>query len=416
MAQSAHRNRGGRVSWRSVLIVQGLVAASFGAAWARDAERTTASVVETVTQHPAWERVPIPRETPLRVSSLYNDPELVSDAELAAVLRQVRPQFAPEHLSPNHVEHALRIWGVDATFADKNVMSGAALKDFLVNHGHYLASWGTDHKPLLIEENEGVRIRWGKLDGASVHHDHWLASLTEAGVRLDEPVYMPSHKQKTIGDVLQQALRDFQLDERETEWSAMAFGLWLPPIRSWQTQDGRELSFDLIAERLMRGTDRIGVCHGTHRVYSLALLTRLDDEYRILQPQTRSKVIAHLAHVRDLLVASQFPDGHWPSNWSEGADALANPIDDALFRKVIATGHHLEWLALVPEELHPPRENIRKAAKWAIQTTVEQPTSAILSRYTFYSHVGGAMSLWRSQRASDFWRAWEAKENDPKGI
>ena len=33
----------------------------------------------------------------------------------------------------------------------------------------------------------------------------------------------------------------------------------------------------------------------------------------------------------------------------------------------------------------------------------------ILSNYTFYSHVGNALALWRNTRAPAFWKKWEAK-------
>ena len=353
------------------------------------------------------EVVPIVREHPLRIESLYDDPQVVGDDELAGVLKQVQPRFSPKNLRPNYVEHALRIWGVDSQFSDPEVLSGLQLRDLLIDHGRYLASWGDRIQPLLVESREGIEVRWGREEGASVHHDHWLACLTEAGVALHEPIYTPSHHTRTINDAVQQALRDFHIDEREVEWSAMAFGLWLPPARSWQTLDGRTVSFDMLADRLMRGDKRFGVCSGTHRVYSIVLLLRLDELQSILSQEVREKMMAHMHAVRQLLIDSQFEDGHWPSNWEKGADAVHKPIDDPLQKRVISTGHHLEWLALAPEELHPPREQIRKAARWAIDTTLSRTPAQILEHYTFYSHVGGALSLWRKTRAADFWRVHE---------
>ena len=353
------------------------------------------------------EVVPIEREHPLRIESLYDDPQVVSDDELAGVLKQVQPRFSSKNLRPNYVEHALRIWGVDAQFSDPEVLSGPQLRDLLIDHGRYLASWGDRIQPLLVESRAGVEVRWGREEGASVHHDHWLACLTEAGVALHEPIYTPSQHTRTINDAVQQALRDFHIDEREVEWSAMAFGLWLPPARSWQTLDGRTVSFDMLADRLMRGDKRFGVCSGTHRLYSIVLLLRLDELYSILSPEVRERMIAHMHGVRQLLIDSQFEDGHWPSNWEKGADAVHKPIDDPLQKRVISTGHHLEWLALAPEELHPPREQIRKAARWAIDTTLSRTPAQILEHYTFYSHVGGALCLWRKTRAADFWRVHE---------
>ena len=74
---------------------------------------------------------------------------------------------------------------------------------------------------------------------------------------------------------------------------------------------------------------------------------------------------------------------------------------------MIATGHHLEWLAIAPESLHPPREQIRKAAAWITQKTISMKESEILDNYTFFSHVGNALAMWRKTSPSKFWMEWE---------
>ncbi|MFG0334229.1 MAG: hypothetical protein ACF8TS_12765 [Maioricimonas sp. JB049] len=395
-----------QISWKTVTLVQVLVLMAFAVAIAVDARAVTEAVSQRLFEDSPFEPVPIPREKPLVVTPLYDRPDFVSNEDLAAVLRQIRPQFDREQMKPNYVEHALRAWGVRAQFADPAIPSGEELALFLTDHARFSDSWGKQARPLLIDRPQGIAIRWGRETGASVHHDHWLASLTEAGVSRDTPVYGPARRDITIGDVVQESLRDFRLDERETEWTAMAFGLWLPPTRHWTGGDGRQYSFDLIARRLMRGHKEKGVCSGTHRVYSLVLLIRLNDEFDILSDAMRAEVYGFLEDVRDAITAAQFEDGHWPSNWPDGAAAVARPVDDPVYRQVIATGHHLEWLAIAPRDLHPPDDQIRRAAEWVIRTTVEQPTEDILTRYTFYSHVGNALALWRNTHPADFWMAW----------
>lgn len=403
------------ISFLGVLAVQvllvGLVAASY-AALTPD-EKT--DVQQVLLRRDIPPTVFIPREKPLSVEPLYDDPEVVTDDELAAVLRQLQPRFPAEKRKPNFVEHALRAWSARATFADPRAMSGADMVDFLVNHGSYRKSWGdkADETPLLENRPHGVAIRIGSDSSESVHHDHWLACLTEAGVPLSEPVFAPGRPNGTLNDVLQEALRDFKPDERETEWSAMAFGFWICPQKSWHTTNGREVSFDLLARRLIRGDMRFGVCNGTHRIYSLTVLLRLNESFEILSKEVRDEVWAHLEQVRDLIKVSQFPDGHWPTNWPKGAEAVQNPVDDVNYKKVIATGHHLEWLAIAPQELHPPREQIVRAAKWVISDTVSKSEEEILERYTFYSHVANAMALWRKTHPADFWKEWE--KTHPEG-
>ncbi|MEX0717997.1 MAG: hypothetical protein WD066_15490 [Planctomycetaceae bacterium] len=396
------------------LSLQAFVLAAFAGAWLCLSDGSSQALATAVTGRSQAIVVPVARELPLVVEPLYDDPELVGDEELALVLKRLRPIFPRREMKPNHIEHALRIWGVDATFADPAALSGAELRDFLCDHATFLMAYRDEPvEPLLMERPRGIAVRWDRKPGGSVHHDHWLASLTEAGVRIDQPVFGPSRRDSDIGDVLQEALRDFRVDEAEVEWSAMAFGLWLPPVRDWRDRDGRTVSFDLIAQRLMRGHKRFGVCVGTHRVYSLMLLVRLDDAHGILTPAIRADALAHLAKVRDLLIESQYDEGYWHGNWSQGAAAKNAATDDEDYRRVIATGHHLEWLAIAPPELHPPRESLRRAARWLIDETLSVPEETLRERYTFYSHVGNALALWRGTHPATFWREWTATHGEP---
>lgn len=398
-----------RITWELTLIVQLIAAAAVVQSYAISSPEQRQQSLRKLNSGWGAPVVPVPRETPLVIEPLYDDPEVVSDEELAAVLTRVQPRFRKKALTPNYVEHALRAWGANATFLDPKMMSGEAMKDFLVDHGQFLASWGESTPPLLQDRQDGVAIRWGLEDGASVHHDHWLACLSEAGVPLREPVFTPSQRRKQMNDVLQEALRDFRVDEIEIEWSALAFGLWIAPQKSWiTTTQGREVSFDLIAERLISGPKKFGTCLGTHRVYSLMVLVRLDDQHDILSDRVRERAMKYLLSVRDLITASQFPDGHWSANWMDGANALTNSVPDGIVDQVTATGHHLEWLAIAPIELHPPRAAIRKAADWIIQTTAAQSKSEFGQRYTYFSHVGNALALWRKTHPAEFWRKWEA--------
>ena len=396
------------ISLKLFLLVQLLMIAGLGIAYATLPKQGKSEVQEMITGHKQYPKVVLEKKTAWRVPPLFDDPEVVSDEELAMVLSKVRPKFPHNKNKPNFVEHALRFWHVDAVFQDPDVMSGEEMKNFLTDHGRYLASWGGDIKPLFIDREEGVAIRWGYEEGASVHHDHWLASLTEGGIALDETLVTPSRRM-TVQEAVQEGLRDFHLDERETEWSAMAFGLWLAPDgqKDWTTNDGRVITFDMLAERLIRGHCRYGVCGGTHRVYSLMLLWRLNEEFGILSDDMKEKVWSHLEYVRDTITQSQFEDGHWPWNWADGKKAVEEPEYRDEYQSVIATGHHLEWLAIAPEELHPPREQILKAADWLIKNVESKSPEQIMQHYTFYSHVGSAFSLWRKTRAADFWRKWQ---------
>ncbi len=402
-----------RISLAVFVCLQVVVVTAFAVGYARLSDQAEVQFHETVLRQELYPMVPIERERPLSISPLYDDPSVVSHEDLARVLVKIRPKFPEKGRKPNYVEHALRAWGENATFRDPAVMSGEAMRDFLIDHSRYAGSWSRDDshgvEPILIDRPRGIAVRWASRQDTSVHHDHLLACLTEAGVRIDQRVYPPSGRYVILNDVLQEALRDFRPDERETEWSTMAFALWLPPVKSWQTNKGRTVTFDMMADRLIRGHKEMGVCAGTHRVYSLMLLWRLDQDYDLVSDETAERIFAHLKSVRDVIEESQFPDGHWPPNWADGRSAVENPRPAEPEQNVIATGHHLEWLAIAPEELHPPRETIRRAARWLIETTTSKTDAEIYDHYTFYSHVGNALALWRNTHPTPFWQEWTAK-------
>ncbi|GIX04013.1 MAG: hypothetical protein KatS3mg113_1019 [Planctomycetaceae bacterium] len=394
------------VTWKQGLLTQALLGICWLSAWLGTPERDRpipAAWRKAGFQHS--EVLPQPATTtPYNITPLYDDVSVVSDEELAQVLQRILPRFPREKLRPNVVEHALRTWGAKIDFEDSELLSGPEMVRFLTDHASYITSWGQQIEPLLQDRQPGVTVRWGREECASVHHDHLLACLTEAGLPLDTPVYTP--KQRTrLAAILQQAIYDFHVDEAEVEWSSLAFTLWQIP-QPWRNDQRRELSFDLLAERLMRGDRKLGTCSGTHRVYTLIVLWRLNEQRPLLSAEMKTRVWEHLRGVQQAILASQFPEGYWPSNWPEGEAAIRLPVNEELYRRVIATGHHLEWLALAPEELQLPRERIRRAARWLVETTTRQPGRILRDQYTFFSHVGNALCLWRRTRPADFWKRW----------
>ena len=123
--------------------------------------------------------------------------------------------------------------------------------------------------------------------------------------------------------------------------------------------------------------------------------------------------MSYLAAVRDLIATAQREDGSWGSNWTDGAEALAKADPAELISKrVIATGHHLEWLSIAPIELHPPKDQILKAADWLIANVDATPQDEIDSNYTFYSHVGKALAMWRHTSPAAFWTEWRKTHPD----
>ena len=406
----ADRNR---VSFKTAFVVQAVFGLCFVAAWCVLPEYQQRRLAAQVQHKPPLADVTFRNRVPAVVTALYDDANVISDDELHMVLEKILPRFERDRLRPNYVEHALRTWGCRIEFDDPELMSGPQMTEFLLNTGQYVTSWGTGSSPLLEPIEDGVRVRWGTDGTASVHHDHMLASLAEAGIDLDRAVFT-TRRQTIMEQILSEALRDFRLDERETEWSTLAFALYLAEQQtsSWHNSEGRRITFDMLADRLMRSHRNRGVCLGTHRVFSLMALLRSNENSggTLIFPQTQSAVMRYLSDTRDLLVASQLPDGSWPPNWYDGENAAERrDPDEQIHRRVIATGHHLEWLAIAPLELHPPHNRILKAARWVIENTRDTPQRTIDANYTFYSHVGNALALWRRTTVAEFWESSAGK-------
>lgn len=404
------RNSRRSVSWRTWLAVQLGFGAAFASSWLWLPTERQHEVIAKMTRQPVELDVDLSKTACGNVGPLYDDLDVISDDDLAIVLKKIVPRFSRSHLRPNLVEHALRTWGSKIIFHNADAISGPQMADFLTDTSKYIESWGQNNPPLMEDTPQGVYVRWAEDSSASVHHDHTLAALTESGLALDAPVFTTA-RSLHVRDVLSEALRDFRLDDRETEWSAMSFALWLGPqhTHSWHNGDGRQITFDMLAERLMRNHKRDGVCLGTHRVYTLMLMLRLDEQQNgaLISTETKSTIMDYLQVSRDAIIASQSADGSWPANWTDGAEAeaKADPNEPA-HKRVIATGHHLEWLSIAPPELHPPREKILSAAKWLVNNVKETPQSEIDKNYTFYSHVGKALAMWRKTSPAEFWEKY----------
>lgn len=344
--------------------------------------------------------LPSPRAEPLAISPLYDDPGVVGDDQLRRVLGRLgfRPQGAETQLG--HVDHALRFWGPNVEFDDPGVMGGPQLLGVLTDHRQFVELYGAEREPLLIDDGRGVRVRFLEGPASASHQDHTLASLAEVGRRLDSPIVTPL-RETELRAVLEQSLRDFSLNQVEYEWSSLAYALFLPPVSSWFTSEGQRTSFDRLAGRLMRERLPRGVCAGNHRLHALVAFLRVDDRMRrsegapILAPETRERIVGYLREATAKLVRNQHPDGFWDEEWPDHAPAPGEPAEGELGFRLIVTGHALEWWALSPAELHPPREVLVAAGQWLVRTVEGLSEDEIRQNFTYLSHVGRALALWR---------------------
>jgi hypothetical protein len=347
---------------------------------------------------------------PLRPESLKIDlqcdnPAVVTDDQLRRVLLRLRPVNRGAENRVNEIEHALRLWGSEADFGDPAFLTGMELRSLLTDHRHFAQMYGSDELPLLMDEDNGVGIRTLEGPRTSAHADHTLSVLTEVNTPLDFPVVTPTRR-TSFREIVERSLREFSLNQIEYEWSIAAYAVYLPPVTRWRTSEGQEVTFDRLAVRIMRESLPRGVCLGNHRLYTLVVLLRIDDQFPILSPEMRIEITEFLRRATVMLVQHQHPDGFWNDLWpfeTPGSSAASDRVGDRLAERLIATGHALEWWAMAPPELHPPRSVLAAAGQWLVKTVDSLTDGEIHENYVYLTHVGRALAIWRGQEAFDAW-------------
>ena len=352
---------------------------------------------------------PQPVLEPKRYEPRYDRPDVVSDEQLQRVLLKLQPRLRGGKPQINHVDHALRFWGVEAKFTDKNSLSGEELRRLLLDHRSFAGAWGKKTKPFLLPQTrddvELLSFRTKAGAATASHVDHTLAALAECGTPLDYPVLTPKGE-LPLRAAFDQAFHEFSLNQVEYEWSSLVFLHYLPHAASWFTTEGQRVTWDLLADRMMRQRLAQGVCFGQHRLHALTLLLLADEEQHWLSAETRQRVISHLQDVTARLVATQHADGYWDGRWPgdevdgpqpEKVVGVLGPAADRL----LATGHVLEWWAFAPAEVLPPDENLVRAGQWLANTVDGLSESEVRRYYTFLTHAGRSLSLWRSRRPAD---------------
>ncbi|MDA7951873.1 MAG: hypothetical protein MPJ24_10345 [Pirellulaceae bacterium] len=375
------------------------------------------------------EQFPSLREEPIVVRPQHSKawqtqgPFIVDDNQLKRVLQKLVLLDKKRESNVGHIDHAIRFRGIlekGPTYAvtKKEQLYGEKLRQLMLHHPTFNSQFGLGILPLLQEGPEGVRFRTQEGVYTSTHVDHTMACLAEVGTPLSHPIVLPSGKELTFGDVVLQSLADFSLNQEEYEWSAMTYALFLPPVREWKTTEGQMVSFDLMCQRLMRQKMPQGVCLGNHRIYSLVLILRVDeqqaDEAKIISPETRQQVMDYLLRQTQILSNTQHPNGFWNANWPFEKPPSPQPATegqiDTLGDRLLATGHILEWWAMAPEELRPEPFVVKRASQWMVKTIDSLTEEEVVDYYTYLSHAGRALALWRGQFPEDFLKTYDQQK------
>jgi hypothetical protein len=330
---------------------------------------------------------------------------------LRAVLDRVKPPMQP--LKTNNLVHALRLWGPSADFGDPQIPSGREMLDYFLDDRTFRRLAGEDAPPLFYRDRDGLAVRsyddaLANRDTSSYHTDDLLATLAECRTPLATPMRLRDGE-ATVGQLLHDSLARFNLDRFEYEWALIAYARYVFPQNEFRNQWGERIRVDDLVAEAIGPPLGLGPCNGLHRLEGLVVLLRADEQHRALRPKTRAAILEHLHAASQLLAASQTADGYWTRRWPEGAAAAepATANQASLHDKLLVTGHHLEWLALAPEAVQPPRETIVRAGQWLTRTLLEMDQKTLEEAYGPYTHAARALALWRSK---DPYEAWKTQQ------
>ena len=145
--------------------------------------------------------------------------------------------------------------------------------DYVLGGGK-MNGWNVARGDLLDEMTGryGVRALYepGTKTGQG-HYDQWMGYLSDAGLKLDEPIVVEG-KEHTIEDYILQIERDVpRVSNREYTWTLMALTAFRPTNYEWTASDGQKWSIEKLLDIEFEFAIDDSPCGGTHRMYALAL-------------------------------------------------------------------------------------------------------------------------------------------------
>lgn len=222
------------------------------------------------------------------------------------------------------------------------------------------------------------------------HPAQLLAELAKHGVSLEQELTTQA-RVFAVADILRDTIANYNSHERQIEWIGMAFALYLPPHKTWIDKFGHRFSFDDLADELLgRDLDSPTLsCAGTHVLEALVVVLRVDADHFLLSEANRARVRQYINGHVDHLARIQSADGSWSKKWAQERMAVVGSadVDASRHERVHVTGHHLDWMLLLPPEMAPPEDLFRRAAAWLLACLLQCDEKDIVSNYCPYSHA-----------------------------
>jgi len=317
----------------------------------------------------------------------------VTAGERHQLLQRIQPRPKGEGSLSDHL-HVLRVHGLGGRFSQEQFPTSRALLTVLTDESVGDSVFGF---PAIVRTRYGVRFPTlvsyssGRTKSLETHRDQCLAAMGELGIPLSR-VLSVSGEERPLRDVLRDSVANFHLSQHELEWTALAYALYLPPVRQWVNRFGEDTSFDDLVDELLERPLYRSSCAGTHRLYTLTILARIDrEEAPVLSQRCRDRLTRQLRRYVEIALAAQESDGSWDLAWHpDFANATApgewTPSSDTEMMRVLATGHIAEWMLYLPEDLQVSDEVLRRAGRWACEQLQSATAERIEQQFCPYSH------------------------------
>ena len=185
---------------------------------------------------------------------------------------------------------------------------------------------------------------------------------------------------RSISTLLRQLRREFRLrtpspEQHPCTESLLAFAFYMPDTRHWLDAEGLPVTFDMLVARVLKqesSCDAIDEREATpvrdalaelDRLWSLAVLLRIDDQQSLFSERTRSLLVDRLRLATRQLCETQRRDGSWDECWQDEA-ASRTAVQSESEARLLITAHTLAWWGLCPREVLPTLDVRIRAAHW----------------------------------------------------
>jgi len=233
-----------------------------------------------------------------------------------------------------------------------------------------------------------------------VHRDQCLATFAQLNLPLDTPMHAGG-KTHAIANLLSEAIANFDMDEKEPAWTAIALAKYIPPEKDWVDRFGKRTSFSQLARRLLKVDSNTQSCGGTHIFEALGLIAKADLRSPILNSETRRQLNTYLAAMLHEIVQRQQADGSWNKGWcgeisNDGIGRMATPEE-----RVLVTGHLFGILHEVDYGGYIPNDVYIRASKWLSECLSSKEAHPINSWLCPFTHAALAVREATALLASD---------------